>query len=81
LHYFALQTEPAMQHLQTVDIPVTQFRWSSAYRMYDVLPDGKRFVVLRNAQPNTASGAPPTQPEIRVVLNWFEELKKLAPAP
>jgi hypothetical protein len=39
---------------------------------YGVSPDGKRFLVL---QP--ADTSPPT--ELRVVVNWFEELKRLVP--
>ena len=38
-----------------------------------VFPDGKRFLFVEN----------PVQPEVRelrVVLNWFEELKRLVPA-
>jgi hypothetical protein len=38
-----------------------------------VFPDGKRFLFVDN----------PVQPEVRelrVVLNWFEELKRLVPA-
>ena len=40
-------------------------------RPYDVAPDG-RFLMLKRA-----SGARPE--EITVVLNWFEELKRLVP--
>jgi serine/threonine-protein kinase len=36
---------------------------------YDVHPDGERFVMLQ----------PSARTEIRVVLNWLEELKRLAP--
>jgi Tol biopolymer transport system component len=43
-------------------------------RGYDVLPDG-RIVSVSSASTGTA-GLPL---EIRVVLNWFEELKRLAP--
>ena len=39
---------------------------------YDVLPDG-RFVMVRGADPTAAR-------EIVIVQNWFEELKRLAPA-
>ena len=39
---------------------------------YDVSPDGRRFLVL---QPVEASG--PT--ELHVVINWFDELKRLVP--
>jgi eukaryotic-like serine/threonine-protein kinase len=42
---------------------------------YDVSPDGQRFLMLK---PTEQSEEGPTQ--INVVLNWFEELKRLAPA-
>jgi hypothetical protein len=82
LHLFNLQTQPALQHLNTVDLNVSQFRWSRGYRVYDAFPDGKRFVLIRDAQ--TGGGATTGAaviPEIYVVVNWFEELKKLAPIP
>ena len=41
---------------------------------YDVSPDGQRFLMVKEAEQATT----PTQ--INVVLNWFEELKRLAPA-
>jgi eukaryotic-like serine/threonine-protein kinase len=41
---------------------------------YDVSPDGQRFLMLK---PSEQLGAAPTQ--INVVLNWFEELKRLVP--
>jgi hypothetical protein len=45
-------------------------------RSIDVMPDGKRFViVLDSAQ---SSGTPST-PHIQVVLNWFDELKTRLP--
>ncbi len=40
---------------------------------YDVTPDGQRFVVVQSQQGAGAS--------INVVLNWFEELKRLVPTP
>ena len=45
----------------------------AAPRPYDILPDG-RFVAVDAAN---QSGETPTQ-QIQVVLNWFEELKRLA---
>jgi Tol biopolymer transport system component len=39
---------------------------------YDVTPDGQRFVMVR-----TAPGS--EQSQINVILNWFEELKRLVP--
>ena len=41
---------------------------------YDVSPDGKRFLMIKAAQPTGAASAPP---QLVVVLNWFEELKRL----
>ena len=40
---------------------------------YDTSPNGQRFLFVR-AKEQTAPG------EIRVVLNWSEELKRLAPS-
>jgi serine/threonine-protein kinase len=44
-------------------------------RMYDISPDGRRFLVSKSGDGDDA--APP--PQIVVVQNWFEELKRLAP--
>ena len=41
-------------------------------RNYDVSPDGQRFLMIQREQ-----DLKPT--EIIVVLNWFEELKRLVP--
>jgi hypothetical protein len=42
-------------------------------RMYDLAPDGERFLMIHESEPP----APPAQ--YNVVLNWFEELKRLVP--
>ncbi|MBE0594776.1 MAG: PD40 domain-containing protein [Gemmatimonadales bacterium] len=42
-------------------------------RMYDVTPDGERFLMLRVGDP------PPPATHYNVVLNWFSELERLAP--
>ena len=50
---------------------------SVSLRTYDVSPDGKRFLVIKDApgsESSTRSAA------IVVVQNWVEELKRLAPA-
>ena len=45
---------------------------------YDVSPDGQRFLMLKDAaQPGQATSAP--LPQIIVVQNWLEELKRLVP--
>jgi len=39
---------------------------------YDISPDGQRFVMVKEEGRET---------QIHVVLNWFEELKRLVPTP
>jgi hypothetical protein len=39
---------------------------------YDVTPDGQRFVMVKASEREEAG-------QINVVLNWFEELKRLVP--
>ena len=41
---------------------------------FDIAPDGKSFVMVK---PDEEYGK---ATEIRLVLNWFEELKRIAPA-
>ena len=44
---------------------------TASQRNYDVMPDGKRFIMVRPADAG--------RPRMHVVLNWFEELKRLVP--
>jgi eukaryotic-like serine/threonine-protein kinase len=46
-------------------------------RSYDVSPDGLRFLMLKERERRTAAETPS---QLIVVLNWLEELKRLAPA-
>jgi eukaryotic-like serine/threonine-protein kinase len=55
------------------DIPPTLLV-ALASSIYDVSPDGQRFLFVKT---NAENGAPQ---ELRVVLNWYEELKRLASA-
>jgi len=61
-----IETEPEFR--------VTQFKTlfeSINFQSYDVAPDG-RFLMIQEPQEPAPLG-------INVVLNWFEELKQLAP--
>jgi hypothetical protein len=42
-------------------------------RNWDISPDGERFAILQKQKD-------PDVTELHVVLNWFEELKRLVPA-
>jgi hypothetical protein len=75
---FPIRTEPALvigpprRLFSTKAMPMG----SDSIRAYDVTPDGQRFL-LRRTEPT-----PPTAPvtHINLIENWFEELKKKAPA-
>ncbi|MGD9345893.1 MAG: hypothetical protein PVH84_08535 [Candidatus Aminicenantes bacterium] len=49
------------------------YTWAGRARSYDIAPDGQHFLMVKSNKPIS----PPTQ--INVVLNWFEELKRLVP--
>ena len=51
---------------------------TAAGRGYDVSPDGKRFLLVKDAGSATQ---PSNAASIVVVRNWIEELKKLVPRP
>jgi serine/threonine-protein kinase len=44
---------------------------SLGLQYYDISPDGQRFLMIKEGEPG--------QTQINVVLNWFEELKRLVP--
>jgi len=46
-------------------------------RTYDIHPDGQRFLMIKPATAETTDGE--ELPQLIVVLNWFEELKRLVP--
>ena len=45
-------------------------------RTYDVAQDGQRFLIIKEGGGDDDTSA---QPQIIVVLNWFEELRRLVP--
>lgn len=76
----SVTTRPGVTFGSLVSLParVTADRLSTEMRAYDILP-GDRFVGLVNSSESESSRAAAV-PEIRVVLNWFEELKQRLPA-
>ncbi len=54
--------------------------WGSStgnFRTYDVSPDGQRFLMIKEA---AATDDESSAPQLILVQNWFEELKRLVPA-
>ena len=75
----ALTTLPVPRVTTATDLPIRGFRPVAGYRDYDILPNGREFLmVLPVAQ---APAGPPPRPRIHIVLNWFEELKARVPIP
>jgi eukaryotic-like serine/threonine-protein kinase len=47
--------------------------------VFDISPDGKRFLMLKRKLPGAATAASAFPRKINIVLNWFEELKQRVP--
>jgi Tol biopolymer transport system component len=73
-------TRPSVAFASPESLPaaVIAGRTSAATRAFDTLPDGKFIGPVSPSEQDPSSGT--TQPEIRIVLNWFEELKARVPA-
>jgi hypothetical protein len=50
-------------------------RFITTRRMSDISPDGQPFLLMKPEAGSAASA----RPQIMVVQNWFEELKRLVP--
>ena len=74
-----VHTQPSFAFGKAESLPIgpTRDRINSDVRGYDVMPDG-RFLSTLPADEEEVSGAN-AAPEIRVVFNWLEELKRRAP--
>ena len=62
---------------QTIPAAVTLSRTSGLTRMFDVLPDGRFIGLVAGAETSESRDA--ESQEIRVVLNWYDQLKRLVP--
>jgi serine/threonine-protein kinase len=75
-----VETEPTFKS----GTPKTLFRGN--YHSYqghnwDLSPDGKRFLMIKQAQPAGDKSTPAAERQkLNVILNWFEELKQHVPA-
>ena len=65
-----IETEPEFRATNLKELFKGQYR-TDIFHSYDVAPDG-RFLMIQEPNEPTAFG-------INIVLNWFEELKRLAP--
>jgi len=75
----SVTTQPSFVFGNPVNLPsATQNnRISTDVRSYDILPDGKFVGLVAGSGADLSKAI--AAPEIRVVVNWFEELKRLVP--
>ena len=72
-----VQTQPQVTFRPPVNLPDAS-RWSmlsSEVRGYDTLPGGRFLGLTRPGEADSTA-----EPELHVVVNWMEELKRLVPA-
>jgi Tol biopolymer transport system component len=75
LYSIAIQSQPTLTWANPVTLPITGFYQQDVRpRHYDITPDGKQFVMVFPVQTLTKT---PEPLQIQIVLNWFEELKRL----
>ena len=69
-------TQPTFAFSSPAPIPRTfQDGGPVNIRGFDMMPDGQHFLVVSSSSVQATTATP----QIQVVLNWFEELKRLAP--
>ncbi len=68
-----IKTEPTFTAGSPVVLFTGRFTIGGGIVNYDISPDGQRFLMIKEAEGSTG--------QINVVLNWFEELKRLVPTP
>ena len=78
LYSVSIRTQPVFTFGNPVPLAIKGFAQSVCCRRdYDITPDGKQFIVI--LPPGAATNEAPQTLQIQVVLNWFEELKRLVP--
>jgi serine/threonine-protein kinase len=77
----SVMTQPAFAFGSSTQVPKLQgwFDINNAARDWDVMPDGQHFIAVIRAGAIPQPGVVPQMEEIRVVLNWFDELKQRVP--
>jgi serine/threonine-protein kinase len=74
----SIQTAPAFR----AEMPKKLFQgsyYSLIGHMWDLSPDGKRFLMIKEAQQTAKAPAAESPRRINIVLNWLDELKQRVP--
>ena len=70
-----MSTAGAFTSGRAVKISSTHYFSANQTRSYDVTPDGRRFLFIKEAAQNAAA----TPASLVVVLNWFDEIRAKLP--
>jgi serine/threonine-protein kinase len=70
-----IETESSFRHGRPQVLFSGSYVFAGA-RNYDISPDGKRFLMIKEAEQTGETGT-----ELIVVENWFSEIKRLVPTP
>ena len=72
-----IETEPTFSTGNpAVLFEATDFPVPGGPRRFDIAPDGQRFLMTKEGETTSEDATPP---QINIVLNWHEELKRLVP--
>ena len=71
-----VQTDPGFAAGNPAVVVEGSYATPQGGRTYDVSPDGRRFLMIKES---AATGDAAPRPQIVLVQNWFEELKRLVP--
>ena len=74
-----IETEPTFSPGNpAVLFEATNFPVPTGPRRFDIAPDGRRFLMTKQGEATSEDASPP---QINIILNWHEELKRLVPIP
>jgi hypothetical protein len=73
LNAVTITTKPVPTFGSETSVPIGDFLAFTNYRDYDIMPNGREFVIL---VPPQQAAKEPNRPKVQVVLNWVEELKQ-----
>jgi Tol biopolymer transport system component len=74
-----IQTTPSFTFGKPIPIRIDGFIGNGGNnRNYDIMSDGKQIVAVIDASTPQTGGDRPAPPQVNVVVNWFEELKRIS---
>ena len=79
LRSISVSTTPAFTFSAEQSVSIGDFLSFSYYRSFDIAADRQSVLVVLPAEQTGVDEAP--QPQLHVVLNWFEELTARVPLP